>query len=112
MNNYAHIFYLLTRFRQAVDHPYLVVYSSTAAQRAGNIVNGDQNNDGQVCSICHDHAEDLVVIACAHVFCKACLFDFFCLFGSHKLLPSFSLQNNNVLTSFTSQSVSLLPGID
>ncbi|TYI36131.1 hypothetical protein E1A91_A03G112700v1 [Gossypium mustelinum] len=76
MNNYAHIFDLLTRLRQAVDHPYLVVYSSTAAQRAGNIVNGDRNDDEQVCGICNDPAEDPVVTACAHVFCKACLIDF------------------------------------
>ncbi|PPS12587.1 hypothetical protein GOBAR_AA08050 [Gossypium barbadense] len=115
MNNYAHIFDLLTRLRQveplpnllayastyfgiwirgkmwgclslpwtpviewrpggtgrcsppqlhtvpyAVDHPYLVVYSSTAAQRAGNIVNGDRNDDEQVCGICNDPAEDPV----------------------------------------------------
>ena len=112
MNNYASIFDLFTCLRWAADHPYLVVYSNTAAQRAGSIVNGDQNNDGQVCSVCHDHAEGPVVTACARVFCKACLFDFFCLFGSHKLLLSFSLQNNNVLTSFTSQLVPLLPGID
>ncbi|XWS16716.1 hypothetical protein CRYUN_Cryun33cG0001500 [Craigia yunnanensis] len=72
MNNYAHIFYLLTRLRQAVDHPYLVVYSSTAAQRAGSIVISDE----QVCAICHDPAEDPVVTACSHVFCKACLIDF------------------------------------
>ncbi|XVE91327.1 hypothetical protein REPUB_Repub01dG0000500 [Reevesia pubescens] len=76
MNNYAHIFDLLTRLRQAVDHPYLVVYSSTAAQRAGSIVNSDKNNDEQVCGICHDPAEDPVVTSCAHVFCKACLIDF------------------------------------
>lgn len=76
MNNYAHIFDLLTRLRQAVDHPYLVVYSSTAAQRAGNLVNSDKNNDEQVCALCHDPAEDPVVTACAHAFCKACLIDF------------------------------------
>ncbi|XVE53400.1 hypothetical protein DITRI_Ditri02bG0201200 [Diplodiscus trichospermus] len=75
MNNYAHIFDLLTRLRQAVDHPYLVVYSNTAAQRAGSI-NNDKSNDDQVCAICHDPAEDPVVTACAHVFCKACLIDF------------------------------------
>ena len=28
LNNYAHIFDLLMRMRQAVDHPYLVVYSN------------------------------------------------------------------------------------
>ncbi|CAN0440996.1 unnamed protein product [Ascophyllum nodosum] len=29
LNNYAHIFDILIRLRQAVDHPYLVIYSST-----------------------------------------------------------------------------------
>lgn len=38
-----------------------MVYSSTAAQRAGSIVNSDKNNDEQVCAICHDPAEDPVV---------------------------------------------------
>jgi DNA repair protein RAD16 len=30
LNNYAHVFDLLIRLRQAVDHPYLVVYSNTS----------------------------------------------------------------------------------
>lgn len=29
LNNYAHIFDILIRLRQAVDHPYLVIYSDT-----------------------------------------------------------------------------------
>lgn len=74
MNNYAHIFDLLTRLRQAVDHPYLVVYSATAALRNGNKANIDDSE--KVCGICHDPAEDAVVTACEHVFCKACLIDF------------------------------------
>ncbi len=32
LNNYAHIFDLLMRLRQAVDHPYLVIHSATAPQ--------------------------------------------------------------------------------
>lgn len=31
LNNYAHIFDLLIRLRQAVDHPYLVVHSASGA---------------------------------------------------------------------------------
>lgn len=73
MNNYAHIFDLLTRLRQAVDHPYLVEYSSTAARRVESISNAPS---GEVCGLCHENAEDAVVTACAHVFCKACLIDF------------------------------------
>ncbi|XP_027061405.1 DNA repair protein RAD16-like isoform X1 [Coffea arabica] len=73
MNNYAHIFDLLTRLRQAVDHPYLVVYSSTAAGRGGSIRNAPS---GEVCGLCHENAEDAVVTSCTHVFCKSCLIDF------------------------------------
>ncbi|XP_010244485.1 PREDICTED: DNA repair protein RAD16 [Nelumbo nucifera] len=74
MNNYAHIFDLLTRLRQAVDHPYLVVYSKTAALRNGSAT--DASIGEQDCGICHDAAEEPVVTACAHVFCKACLVDY------------------------------------
>ncbi|KAF9601153.1 hypothetical protein IFM89_017058 [Coptis chinensis] len=72
MNNYAHIFDLLTRLRQAVDHPYLVIYHNSAGSRS-------QNNtyiSEQECGICHDPAEDPVVTSCEHVFCKACLTDY------------------------------------
>ncbi|OVA09784.1 SNF2-related [Macleaya cordata] len=72
MNNYAHIFDLLTRLRQAVDHPYLVIYSNTAALKNGS----SSNNEQEECGICHDPAEDPVVTSCAHVFCKTCLTDF------------------------------------
>ncbi|XP_050382376.1 DNA repair protein RAD16 [Argentina anserina] len=74
MNNYAHIFDLLTRLRQAVDHPYLVVYSASAALKNGNQANID--NSEKICGICHDPAEDHVVTVCEHVFCKACLIEF------------------------------------
>lgn len=37
LNNYAHIFDLLIRLRQAVDHPYLVVHSATAPPKTGAI---------------------------------------------------------------------------
>ncbi|KAK9733330.1 hypothetical protein RND81_04G060400 [Saponaria officinalis] len=58
MNNYAHIFDLLTRLRQAVDHPYLVVYSRTNYLKNESIV--DSDNAEQTCGICHDPVEDLV----------------------------------------------------
>ncbi|XP_029131055.1 DNA repair protein RAD16 isoform X1 [Cajanus cajan] len=74
MNNYAHIFDLLTRLRQAVDHPYLVVYSQSAASRNG--VMESNATVEQVCGICHEPVEDVVVTSCEHVFCKACLIDF------------------------------------
>lgn len=74
MNNYAHIFDLLTRLRQAVDHPYLVVYSKSAALRSGGMV--EPATGVQPCGVCHEPAEDPVVTSCVHVFCKACLLEF------------------------------------
>ncbi|XP_057247725.1 ATP-dependent helicase rhp16 isoform X3 [Beta vulgaris subsp. vulgaris] len=56
MNNYAHIFDLLTRLRQAVDHPYLVVYSRTNSLRSESGLETD--NGEHACGICHDPAED------------------------------------------------------
>ncbi|GAB4813783.1 hypothetical protein N2152v2_000829 [Parachlorella kessleri] len=34
LNNYAHVFDLLIRLRQAVNHPYLIIYSTTAHNAA------------------------------------------------------------------------------
>ncbi|KAI4334124.1 hypothetical protein L6164_018855 [Bauhinia variegata] len=74
MNNYAHIFDLLTRLRQAVDHPYLVVYSQAAALRGGSAVCSSSSE--RACGLCHDPVEDPVVTSCEHIFCKQCLIDF------------------------------------
>lgn len=52
-------FVLFLIWPQAVDHPYLVVYSSTALARRGST-----NNAGYVeqpCGLCHDIVEDPVV---------------------------------------------------
>ena len=63
LNNYAHIFDLLMRMRQAVDHPYLVVYSKKDsvrqdAARAGQaaIANGSVD-----CDLCHEPPTDRVL---------------------------------------------------
>ncbi|XP_062100588.1 ATP-dependent helicase rhp16-like [Humulus lupulus] len=74
MHNYGHIFDLLTRLCQAVDHPYLVVYSATSAMRNTNKVEID--NEERICGICHEPAENHVVTSCEHAFCKACLIDY------------------------------------
>jgi hypothetical protein len=55
---------------QAVDHPYLVVYSKTSALKGGNTV--DLDSAKNACGICHEPAEDPVVsylfCSCAHLF--------------------------------------------
>ncbi|EEC82129.1 hypothetical protein OsI_26164 [Oryza sativa Indica Group] len=47
MNNYAHIFDLLTRLRQAVDHPYLVAFSKTAELSDRSKNEGNENMESQ-----------------------------------------------------------------
>ncbi|GLI66752.1 hypothetical protein VaNZ11_010704 [Volvox africanus] len=46
LNNYAHIFDLLIRLRQAVDHPYLVIFSATATAAADNAIGGGGSGVG------------------------------------------------------------------
>lgn len=65
MNNYAHIFELLTRLRQAVNHPYLVVYSNTALAKTAK-----SGNVEQPCCICHEAVEDPAVSFCTTLFQK------------------------------------------
>lgn len=74
LNNYAHIFDLLTRLRQAVDHPYLVVYSKTAMAH-GNDQNGTfvSSSAKNVCSLCNDQSDDPVSASCGHTFCRGCI---------------------------------------
>jgi Zinc finger, C3HC4 type (RING finger) len=59
---------------QAVDHPYLVVYSATApgAAAASSVEQAPQHVAG-ICDICHDPMEDPVTAACGHPFCRLCI---------------------------------------
>ncbi|RYE98936.1 MAG: hypothetical protein EOO41_01760 [Methanobacteriota archaeon] len=76
LNNYAHIFDLLTRLRQAVDHPYLILYGNNEeAARAGAAV-GETDSEaavGAVCGICREAVEDAVATGCRHYFCRLCM---------------------------------------
>ncbi|BDA51349.1 probable ATP-dependent helicase rhp16 [Coccomyxa sp. Obi] len=86
VNNYAHIFDLLIRLRQAVDHPYLVVHSASgaaAAQAASakaaaakSAADDDGDLNGGMCGVCHDPLEQPVVAACGHAFCRVCLAEY------------------------------------
>lgn len=86
LNNYAHIFDLLIRLRQAVDHPYLVIYSksnpalqlpSSAAplmeEQPFGTSGSSSQEDERSCTICHEYVEDGVVAKCGHEFCRECV---------------------------------------
>lgn len=76
LNNYAHIFDLLTKMRQAVDHPYLIVYSKKNAgllsQNSAPVANGSTE-----CAICNEPPTDRVVSSCCgNGYCRACVIDY------------------------------------
>ncbi|RLN55028.1 hypothetical protein BBJ28_00009032 [Nothophytophthora sp. Chile5] len=89
LNNYAHIFDLLIRLRQAVDHPYLVIYSksnpalqlprttaspTTLVEEKPFSTNSNGSGDEErPCTICHEDVEDVVVAKCGHDFCRECV---------------------------------------
>ncbi|KAG0046707.1 DNA repair protein rad16 [Gryganskiella cystojenkinii] len=62
LNNYANIFELLTKMRQMVDHPDLVLKKV----KPGEI----GLPETFVCSICQEEAEDPIVSKCHHLFCR------------------------------------------
>ena len=76
LNNYAHIFDLLTKMRQAVDHPYLIVYSKkntgTFTANTSVVANGSVD-----CELCHEPPTDRVVSSCCGSgFCRSCVIDY------------------------------------
>ena len=74
LNNYAHIFDLLTRLRQAVDHPYLVLHSKRGIE-GGPAIPTPNSSGGGICNLCMDEAVDPISSACDHIFCRSCCED-------------------------------------
>lgn len=73
------IFDLLIRLRQAVCHPYLVMYSAgrepmaqSKAAKAAAVARGE----GGTCGLCSDPLEDGVLTGCGHPFCRVCMADY------------------------------------
>jgi DNA repair protein RAD16 len=96
LNNYAHIFDLLTRMRQAVDHPYLIVHS----QRSNVQQSGAQANaacaaaaaavaNGSIeCEICHEPFTDRVLSSCCKAgFCRGCVLEYLTTAGGDDNTP-------------------------
>lgn len=55
-NNYAHIFDLLQKMRLAVNHPFLTMKNV--------------NQGIPICGYCNEEAEDPIMSACKHIFCR------------------------------------------
>ncbi|GMK57208.1 hypothetical protein CspeluHIS016_0400420 [Cutaneotrichosporon spelunceum] len=66
LNNYSNIFSLITRMRQMACHPDLVLRSKTSSL-------AQASQEGSVCRICNDTAEDAIVSACHHLFDRECI---------------------------------------
>jgi len=79
LHNYAHIFDLLSRLRQAVNHPYLVVHANYDGKLD---VNGAPlkpiaaSNDKDICAICQDAVAEPVVSVCQHIFHRECVLNY------------------------------------
>lgn len=81
LNNYAHIFDLLTRMRQAVDHPYLIVYSKRQMERDALAAAGTEQaqiaNGSTDCDICHEPPMGRVCSSCCGAaFCRSCVIEY------------------------------------
>jgi len=62
LSNYAHVFDLLLRLRQASNHPYLVLHSR----------DNEKDKGSDWCKLCNEPAEDPIMSRCKHVFCRVC----------------------------------------
>ena len=83
LNNYAHIFDLLMRMRQAVDHPYLVVYCKKPSDGGGPRYTGTADpgpriaNGSTTCDLCNEPPEDGILSSCCGTaFCSSCVRDY------------------------------------
>jgi len=76
LNNYAHIFDLLTKLRQSVDHPYLIVHSKTNSKKLA--AQGVPVSNGSVeCDICHELPTERVESSCCRAgFCRTCVVEY------------------------------------
>ena len=90
LNNYANIFEVLMRLRQAIDHPYLVIHSRTqhdAGLRAISSANMQRRKEERqeqlvaelaetCCLLCKDPVEDARRATCGCIFCCTCITEY------------------------------------
>ena len=79
LHNYAHVFELLSRLRQAVDHPYLVIHGSYRKKPAPLPSKSSLAGGADVCGICTLDilsARDCAVNSCRHTFHRDCILEY------------------------------------
>ncbi|KAG6330476.1 hypothetical protein ID866_8612, partial [Astraeus odoratus] len=70
LNNYSNIFSLITRMRQMACHPDLVLRSK---KNGNQFFDSAELEEGTVCRLCNDFAEDAIEAKCHHVFDRECI---------------------------------------
>ncbi|EWC75068.1 hypothetical protein C923_04255 [Plasmodium falciparum UGT5.1] len=81
LHNYAHIFDLLSRLRQAADHPYLIIFgNSFLSDPSGKFIKKNTTiipaiSNDYVCGICLENVQkrNNISTKCNHNFHKSCL---------------------------------------
>lgn len=75
LHNYAHVFDLIMRLRQAVDHPYLIIHGSlNAPDPSAGLIPTKSRGFTDICSLCQDDIEEGKRKAtCGHCFHRDCL---------------------------------------
>ncbi|SOV24042.1 DNA repair protein rhp16, putative [Plasmodium sp. DRC-Itaito] len=81
LHNYAHIFDLLSRLRQAADHPYLIIFGNTfLSDPSGKFIKKNTTiipaiSNDYVCGICLENVDkrNNISTRCNHNFHKSCL---------------------------------------
>ncbi|CAG9472593.1 unnamed protein product [Plasmodium vivax] len=81
LHNYAHIFDLLSRLRQAADHPYLILFgNSFLSDPSGKFIKKNSSiipaiSNDYVCGICLENVPKKINVStkCNHNFHRACL---------------------------------------
>ncbi|SBT81177.1 DNA repair protein rhp16, putative [Plasmodium malariae] len=94
LHNYAHIFDLLSRLRQAADHPYLILFGNTfLSDPSGKFIKKNSSiipaiSSDYVCGICLENApkKSNITTKCNHNFHKTCL---------KQYIDSFEIENRS-----------------
>jgi len=77
LNNYAHIFDLLMKMRQSVDHPYMVLYPASGKNANRYSPKNPVSNGTNLCSLCHESPTDRIISTCCQTFyCRSCVIEY------------------------------------